>query len=142
MSNAAHEALRAPDTIALPSNRSFGLIFVVVFLVIALWPLAFSGTLRWWSLWVAAGFALVTLVTPSLLTRPNRLWMQFGAVLHRVVSPVVLGLMFFVAITPFALVMRWVGRDALGLKFDRNAKSYWIRREPPGPAPDSLDKQY
>ncbi len=140
--NTAHESIRHPVTVSLPSNRSFGIVFVAFFAIIALWPLLSGGGVRVWALVTAAAIALVTFALPSLLTLPNRWWMAFGALLHRFMSPLVLGVMFFAVITPFALVMRWAGRDALRRRADANAKSYWIAREPPGPVPESLDRQF
>ena len=127
--------------IVLPSNRSFGLLFVIVFLIVAVWPLFFGGGLRLWAVAVSALFALAALVVPGILTPLNRLWMKFGAVLHRIVSPIVLAILFFVVITPYGLVMRAFKRDPLRLRREAS-DTYWVDRSPPGPAPDSMDKQF
>ncbi len=79
---------------------------------------------------------------PSLLAPLNRVWTKFGLLLHKVVSPIVLGVMFYLVITPTGLLMRLFGKDPLRLKFDGTAKSYWIPREPPGPKPDSIKDQF
>ena len=79
---------------------------------------------------------------PALLAPLNRLWTRFGALLHRVVSPIVLGFMFFVVITPMGLVRRMLVKDPLRLRFDRQAGSYWVPRQPPGPPPQSLTNQF
>jgi hypothetical protein len=84
----------------------------------------------------------VALARPGLLHGLNRAWMRFGALLHKVVNPIVLGGIYFLVFTPFALVMRLAGRDALRRKLDSQAKSYWINRDPPGPPPDSLPNQF
>jgi hypothetical protein len=131
----------------LPSNRSFGWLFVAIFVLLA--------GLRWYRegfantasrpVWLFAGAALliaaITLVAPSLLTPFNRAWMKLSEILGKVVSPIVLGIIFFVLITPFALVTRLFGRDSLRLK-PRQTASYWIDRTPPGPPPESLHNQF
>lgn len=127
--------------IELPSDRSFGFLFCAVFLIVALWPLFSAGQLRTWAIIVAAFFALAALVAPSALTPLNRLWMQFGALLHKIVSPVALGILFFGVITPYGLVMRAFKRDLLGLQF-QDSESYWVDRSPPGPTPQSMDRQF
>jgi Saxitoxin biosynthesis operon protein SxtJ len=129
--------------IAMPSDRSFGFTFFVVFAIIAAWQ-TWAG--RAFIAYTFGGLALavliVTLARPVLLHRLNRAWMRFGALLHSVVNPIVLGGIYFLVFTPFALVMRLAGRDALRRKLDAQAKSYWIDRTPPGPPPDSLPNQF
>ena len=131
-----------PTSQSLPSNRQFGLVFVVFFAVLAGISLWRGG--NWYPGLFAASavVALVTLAAPAVLLPFNRWWMKFAALLHRVVSPVILGVMFFAVITPVALAMRLAGRDAMRRNYDRDAASYWIPREPPGPEPGSLDKQF
>jgi len=97
---------------------------------------------RSWASAVAAGFALVALLAPRLLRPLNQAWFRFGMLLHRVVSPLVMGLLFFVTVTPIGLLMRLTGKDPLRLRFDPAADSYWIDREPPGPPPDSMRNQF
>ena len=87
-------------------------------------------------------FLVVSLIRPGLLHPLNLIWFRFGMLLHRVVSPLILGLIFFVSVTPVALIMRVLAKDPLRLKFDREARSYWLDRDPPGPAPDSLKNQF
>jgi hypothetical protein len=126
----------------LPSNRSFGILSVVVFAVI--------GTLVWWrggttfGWWFAFSVVtcLVTLFKPELLTPANRAWMKLADVLNRVVSPVVLGIMFFGLFTPVAWGMRLAGRDSLKRTYDAHAQTYWIERSPPGPDPAGLPNQF
>ena len=127
----------------LPSDRSFGLTFAFVFAAIGAWmiwkPVAFAP----WSFGLSAGFLLAAVALPRVLRPLNQLWMRFGALLHRIVSPVVLGAIFFVVITPVALVMRARGRDALHRRLDSNLVSYWIARDPPGPdARASFPRQF
>lgn len=133
---------RMADSTPLPSNRSFGALFVVVFGIV--------GAFFWWRggqafvLWFGlSGLTLlVTLVKPDWLTPANRAWMTLAEVLHRVVSPVVLGIMFYGMFAPTGWVMRLAGRDALKRRFDREAVSYWVDRTPPGPDPAGLPNQF
>jgi len=137
-----HEDFSREEQVKASSNRAFGWVFVTMFLIIALWPLVFGGTLRWWSLIVSALVALVTVAAPSLLTVPNRLWLRFGLLLHRIVSPVVLGIMFYLVVMPMGLLMRALGKDFLRLRRNDSAESYWIKRDPPGPEPASMSNQF
>jgi len=126
----------------LPSNRSIGLLFTVVFAILGA-VFAWRGVaLAPWMFGVAALFALVTLLRPGLLAPLNRAWMALAALLHRIVSPIVLGILYFVVITPVALIMRVAGRDALHRRFDPSSTSYWTMRTPAGPAPDSFRDQF
>ena len=137
-----HEDFSRGQQVKASSNRAFGWVFVIVFLIIALLPLAFGGTLRWWSLIVSGLVAVVTIAAPTLLTIPNRLWLRFGLLVHRVISPVVLAIMFYMIVTPMGLLMRVFAKDNLRLRCDAAAESYWIKREPPGPQPDSMPHQF
>jgi hypothetical protein len=129
--------------IQLPTDRSFGFTFVVVFALLAGWQ-AWAG--RPVAAAVLAGLGAATLLAalarPSVLHPLNRAWMKFGALLHAIVNPIVLGGMFFVLIAPIGIGMRLFGRDALRRRLDGDAKSYWVRRDPPGPPPDSLPHQF
>jgi large-conductance mechanosensitive channel len=129
--------------VPLPSERSFGLTFVGFFAVVAAWQ-AWAGRPVVAAILggAAASTLLLTLVRPLLLRPLNRAWMKLGALMHAVVNPVVLGAMFFVVIAPIGIVMRLFGRDALRRRLDPHAPSYWVRRDPPGPAPDSLPNQF
>lgn len=124
------------------SDRFFGLTFFVVFSIIALWPLLGGGSIRSIFLAVAFGFLGVSLLAPALLGPLNHLWLKFGALLHSITSPIILGIMFFLVIMPIGLIMRLGGKDFLRLKFDKAAHSYWIPRDPPGPEKTSLNKQF
>ncbi len=130
-----------PEGLQLPTNRSFGLVFCGFFALLALFPLLSGGSVRLWSPIVSATLGATALFLPSVLTPLNRLWMRFGALLHRIVSPIVLALLFFVVITPFGLVMRLLGKDPLKLRSEP-VQTYWIDREPPGPQPESLNNQF
>jgi hypothetical protein len=135
-----HESFDRAEQVKTGSDRVFGLVFAVVFALIGVFPWIFSdGAVRVWALAVGAAFLAIALAVPRILHPLNRLWMRFGLLLHRIVNPVVLGIMFFVVVTPIALLMRWRGKDPLRLRFDAAAKTYWIARTPPGPDPRSLN---
>jgi len=114
----------------------------VVFAIIGLWPLLDGAGARWWSLAIALGFAVAALAWPRMLAPLNRLWFKFGLLLNRIVSPLVMGLLFYLVVTPIAVAMRMAGKDPLRLKSDAQARSYWIEREPPGPSPETIKNQY
>lgn len=142
MRGGLHETFEARSEVAQGSERGFGLVFAVVFAIIGVWPLLAGAGVRIWSLIIAAGFLAAAFFAPRLLAPLNRLWFKFGILLGRIVSPVVMAIIFYVAVLPTGLVMRALGKDLLRLRFDPEAKSYWIRRDPPGPAPDSLKHQF
>lgn len=142
MQRGYHENFERSNEVKSSSDRTFGLVFVVVFLVIALWPLMGGEAPRVWSLIVAGVILVVALAVPAILAPLNRLWTRFGLLLHRVVNPVILGLMFYIAVVPVALIMRLVGKDPLQRRFDPQAETYWQRRDPPGPAPKSMVDQF
>lgn len=137
-----HESYTREETHEGSSNRSFGIVFAVVFAIIGLLPLLFGRMPRGWALIVGALFLAVALAVPRVLAPLNRLWFKLGLLLHHVVSPLAMGIVFFGVITPMALVMRLLGKDPLRLRFDRSAPTYWIERRPPGPAPESLKDQF
>ena len=103
------------DDIKLGSNRSFGIVFSIVFLLIAIYPLINSDGLRVWSLIIAIIFLVLGLINSKILTPLNKLWFKFGILLGRIVSPVIMGLIFFLVVTPIALIMRIIGKDLLNL---------------------------
>lgn len=124
------------------SDRTFGVVFSVVFAIIATWPLIHDAPIRWWSAAVAIGLLGIAYAAPSVLTPFNRAWMAFGLLLHKVISPIIIGIIFFVAVTPLALLMRLLGKVPLQLRFDPKATSYWIVRTPPGPAGNTMKDQF
>jgi len=138
----AHEDLGREHNVEGSSDRSFGIVFAVVFLIIAAWPLLKAGSPRWWALAVATAFAIVGMARPSLLAPLNRWWLKFGLFLGRVVSPIALGILFYAVFTPIGLIMRLAGKDPLLLRREPGATTYWRRREPPGPPPDSMKQQF
>jgi hypothetical protein len=139
---ASHERLSAEEDVRSGSDRSFGIVFAVVFCLIALFPLLHGGGIRLWALAIAAIFAALALLWPSLLAPLNRIWFRFGLLLHKVVNPVILGLMFFVVLTPVAGITRLFGGKLLTLGYDKSLPSYWQRRSPPGPEPDTIRNQF
>ena len=116
--------------IKIGSNKSFGIVFFVVFLLIAIYPLINNGELRIWSLIIAIIFLILGLINSKFLKPLNKLWFKFGLLLGKVVSPLIMGIIFFLVVTPTALIMRIIGKDLLNLKFN-NKKSYWIEKTDP-----------
>jgi len=137
-----HEDFSREEHIKVGSDRGFGLVFAGFFTLMSglSW---WRGHTSWhWALPLAAVFLVVALTVPKILNPLNRLWLKFGLLLYKVVNPIVLGLLFFATIAPIGLVMRLSGKDFLRLKLDRDAKSYWIERAPPGPPPQSMRNQF
>ena len=97
---------------------------------------------RWWAMVIAAAFLFAGLALPRILRPLNSVWLRFGLLLHRITSPIILAMLFYLTVLPTGLVMRALGKDLLRLRFDRNARSYWIERSPPGPEPESLRNQF
>ena len=118
------------DDIKISSNRSFGIVFFVVFLLIALYPLTYSGELRIWSVIISLIFMVLGLINSKILTPLNKLWFRFGIFLGKIISPVIMGIIFFLVVTPIGLVMRLLGKDLLNLRYNKN-KSYWIEKNDP-----------
>lgn len=137
-----HESFDRTEEPVRSSDRAFGFVFAGVFAFFAVLPLVFGDPLRLWCAAVSAAFLITALVRPALLAGMNRAWGRFGHLLHRIVSPIALGFMFFGVVTPTALVRRALRHDPLHLRLDRTADSYWIERRPPGPAPQSLTNQF
>jgi hypothetical protein len=125
-----------------PSDRSFGLTFAILFAIIGLAPLARHHSVRGWALVISAAIILVSLARPAALHPANRIWMQFAAILNRIVSPIVMGLIFLFVVFPIGLILRFLGKDPLRRRFDPQATTYWIPRQPPGPPPESMSRQF
>jgi Saxitoxin biosynthesis operon protein SxtJ len=113
------------------SDRSFGVVFAGVFALIACWPLWSAQSPRWWALGLAATFALAAVIRPQILHPFNRAWLALGRLLHLVVSPLVMGAIFFLCVTPIGWVMRRRGKDVLSLARRSDLSSYWITRDRP-----------
>ena len=115
--------------IKISSNKSFGLVFFVIFIIIALWPLLNDGNIRIWSIIVSIIFLILGLLNSKILTPFNKLWMRLGALLGIIVSPIVMGVIYFGVITPIGLIMKIFGKDVLNLKLDKNKKTYWTLKK-------------
>ena len=124
--------------VEIGSERSFGFVFGAVFLIIALWPLKNGADIRLWAMTVSAVFFLIALAAPQLLKPFNWLWFKFGILLGFVVAPLVMGLVYFLTVTPTGLIMRLWGKDILRLKPDPETETYWIPRT----ETTSMDNQF
>ena len=114
--------------IKLPSNRNFGIVFFIVFLIIALWPILKQNEIRIWSLIISFIFFVLGLINSKLLTPLNKLWFKFGILLGNIISPIVMGIVFFLVVTPTGLIMRFFRKDILKLK-KNSSDSYWINKD-------------
>jgi hypothetical protein len=137
-----HEDLFRDEENSPSSDRHFAQIFVLGWSVIALAPLLRGRPIRWWAVALAGAVLLIWLLRPRWLAPLNRAWMAIGAVLGRVTTPLVMGVLFFLGVTPLAWLYRLLGKDPLSRKFDRATPSYWIERRPPGPSPESMPRQF
>ena len=113
----------------LPSNRNFGVVFFVVFLIIGLWPLLEKSEIRYWSVFISSIFLLLGLINSNLLSPLNKIWFNFGKLLSKIITPLIMGVIFFLVVTPIGLIMRVLGKDILSLKYNENSKSYWIEKD-------------
>ena len=116
------------NEIKIGSNKSFGIVFFIVFLIISVYPLFFDGNIRIWSLIVSLIFLILGLINSRVLTPLNRLWFKFGMFLGKFISPIIMGIIFFIVVTPTGLIMRVFKKDLLNLK-KKDSKSYWIKRD-------------
>lgn len=138
-----HERIDRHEEVVGSSDRSFGFVFAGVFTIITLVKL-WRGWSDWGYLWLglAVAFAVAATAAPSVLAPLNRVWLKIGLALHKVMTPLIMGLLFFLVVTPIGLIMRATGKDILRLKRSPEEKSYWIDRTPPGPAPDTMKNQF
>ena len=118
------------DEIKLSSNRSFGIVFFIVFLLIGTYPLLNNDHVRIWSLIISTVFLILGLLNSKTLLPLNKIWFKFGILLGKIISPLIMGLIFFVVVTPIGLLMRLFNKDLLNLKFNKS-KSYWIEKSEP-----------
>ena len=116
------------DDIKIGSNKSFGIVFFIVFLLIALYPLFNEQNLRFWSLVISIIFLILGLLNSKILTPLNKLWFKLGILLGKIASPLVMGLIFFVVVTPIEIIMRILKKDLINLKKNNN-KTYWIEKD-------------
>jgi hypothetical protein len=140
--NNSQEDYSREDHVKSSSDRGFGQVFAGFFALtsaLSYW----KGGVGWhWMLPLAAIFLIAAYAAPGVLAPLNKLWTKLGLLIYKVMNPIVLGLLFFVTIMPIGLLMRAFGKDFLRMKIDRNAKSYWIERTPPGPPPKSMRNQF
>ena len=113
--------------VKINSNRSFGIVFFIVFILIAIYPLTYYGEIRIWSLIISLTFLVLALLNSKILTPFNKLWFKFGIILGKIISPVIMGLIYFFIVTPIGLTMRLLRKDILNLKYNKN-KSYWSEK--------------
>ena len=118
------------DDIKISSNRSFGIVFFIVFLLIALYPLTYNEEIRVWSVIISLIFLLLGLLNSKILNPLNKIWFKFGILLGKIISPLVMIIIFFIVVTPIGLLMRILKKDLLNLKF-QNTDSYWIEKTGP-----------
>ena len=111
------------------SNRSFGLLFFIVFFIFGLWPLKNGDNLNFYFIAVSSIFLVLGLINSKLLTSLNKLWIKFGEILGIIIAPIVMALVYFVILTPVSLIVRLFGKDLLGLKVLKEKDSYWIKRK-------------
>ena len=126
------------DNIKAGSNRSFGIVFFVVFFLIATYPLLSKGDIRLWSLFISIIFLILGILNSKILSPLNKIWFKFGIFLGKIVSPLVMGLIFFVVVTPIGILMRFLSKDLLNLKFNKNS-TYWIEKNGPK---SKMNKQF
>jgi hypothetical protein len=142
MTQSTHESLSRDETVIGSSDRSFGIVMTAAFAVLSLLIWWHDGHSWRWSCGIAVLFLAAVLLHPAALQPLNRLWLKFGLLLQKVVSPIVMALVFFGTVLPTGLIMRALGKDPLRLKRQSHANSYWIERRPPGPAPESMKDQF
>jgi hypothetical protein len=142
MSTSTHEDVSRAESVTVGSDRSFGWVFTAFCAIVAAAQFWLGHGAAWGWLIASALFAGTTLVYSRALRPLNILWFRFGMLLHRVVSPVILGVMFFAVFTPIGWCMRLAGKRPLSLRFEPAARSYWVQRRPPSPPPGSFDQQF
>ncbi len=116
------------EKIKLPSNRNFGIVFSIVFLIIAIWPILNQNEIRIWSIIISFIFLILGLINSKFLSPLNKAWFKFGLILGSVIAPIVMGIVFFLVVTPTGLIMKALGKDILGLKRNKN-NTYWLEKD-------------
>lgn len=137
-----HESFTRPDDVKVGSERAFGVVFSVVFAIVGLLPLWSEAPVRLWALIVAGVFLVAGFAAPKALRPLNLIWFRFGLLLHKIVNPLVMGMLFFITVTPIALIMRLCGKDPLHRRFSPDATTYWTMRESGEPTPGSMRRQF
>ena len=116
------------EKIKLPSNRNFGIVFSIVFLIIAIWPILNQNEIRIWSIIISLIFLILGLINSKFLSPLNKAWFKFGLILGSVIAPIVMGIVFFIVVTPTGLIMKALGKDILALKKNKN-NTYWLEKD-------------
>jgi hypothetical protein len=142
VTQSSHESFSREEKVVVGSDRSFGLVMAAVLMVVTVPNAWHSGRLWPWTGGLAMLLLAAGLFRPAILHPLNLVWLKFGLLLHRVVNPVVMALLFYGTVLPTGLVMRMMGKDLLRLKRQPEVDSYWIVRQPPGPAPESMRDQF
>jgi hypothetical protein len=142
MKQSTHEVFARDEKIVAGSDRSFGLVMAAAFAAVSLLNGWHAGRVWPWTGGIAALFLAAALTRPGVLHPLNLIWLKFGLLLHRLVNPVIMALLFYGTVLPTGLVMRMLGKDLLRLKREPDAESYWIVRRPPGPAPETMKDQF
>ena len=117
--------------IKISSNRNFGLVFFIIFLIVSLWPLTYEEPIRIWSVIISLVFLILGLMNSKMLTPLNLLWFKFGIILGTIVAPIVMGVVFFLVVTPIGFIMRIMDKDLLRKRYDKKTETYWIKRDKP-----------
>ena len=137
-----HEELNRKHAVRGSSDRSFGIVFAVFFALLGLSPLWKHHPVRPWALALSGLFLIISTLRPAWLHPLNQTWIRLGLLLGRVVNPIVMGLLFFIVVAPIGIILRLLGKDPLRLSLDATLHSYWIDRQPPGPAPETMSNQF
>ena len=137
-----HENLDKEEEVKVSSDRSFGIVFTLVFLAVGIWVFSEGQSKAWFFFVSAALFLVAAIARPSILGPLNRAWAKFGLLLGQVFNPLLLGVVFFLVVTPIAIAMRLLGKDSLHLESKSDLESYWIDRNPAGPKFGSMTKQF
>jgi hypothetical protein len=133
---------QAEEPVKRSSNRTFGFVFAAFFLIVAILPAVRGHALRRWALLPSGVFLVASVTAPAILAPLNRAWTALGTLLQAVVNPLVLGVLFYLVFTPFGWMLRRMGKDFLRLRPAPGAPTYWIPRSPPGPAPETMTRQF
>lgn len=137
-----HEDFTREEEVVPGSDRSFGLVMAGALAVVSALNIWHAGRVWPFTVTLALAFLVMALLRPAALHPLNRIWMKFGQLLHKIVNPVIMALLFYGTVLPTGLVMRAMGKDMLRLKREPEADSYWIPRAPPGPAPETMKDQF
>ena len=137
-----HEDFHQEDMLRPGSPKAFGFVFSVVFAIIALWPVWNGSSILSWSAILSGLFFIIAFFKPILLQPLNHLWFKFGILLHKIANPLVMGFLFYVTVTPIAIIFKLIGKDPLNRQLDRKSETYWIKRDQKQPIWESMKNQF